>query len=129
MKIQLLSTVFISTLALSIGNVHASGSYGGSRSYDLPERKVDQTYEVGKSIYTGRRSGSPKLKYCISVENELSPVKRSSLKTYKNDTVQNFTDNLFECDKPDTKIASELSRDEFLYVVYYLNKRYRLNLK
>lgn len=131
-----LSTILFSTaLALSSGSVFASGgggggSYGGG-SYgggQVQQRQVDQTYEVGKAIYKGRQSGVARISYCVASGELKLPVKSKSLKTYKKTTYNNLAENLYNCDKPDSLVASELSKDNLLYVLYYLNKRYNLKL-
>jgi len=112
----------------------ASGGYSGgggsfNRSPSVPQRQVDQTYEVGKAIFTGRAKGEPSLEYCIEVEGEKIPVKRKSVKSYKKATYNDFARGLYRCDQPETLIAESLTRDSLLYVVYYLNKRHKLNLR
>lgn len=118
------------TLLLGNSVAMASGSYGGGRSYDTtPQvRQVDQTYETGKAIYKGRASSAGKLKYCVEVDNEIVPLKRKSLKPFKNASYNDVANKLYNCDSPETKIAEQLSKDEMLYVLYYLNKRFKLNL-
>lgn len=123
----------LATLALISTDVLASGGYsgGGGFSTNAPrqQRQVDQTYEVGKSIFRGRQAGAPQLSYCVMVDGEKVPVKRKSLRSYKRSNYNNLADNLYDCDDPEKKIAEKLSKDNFLYVVYYLNKRHKLNLR
>ena len=109
----------------------SSGSYGGGTSSynrDRPVRQVDQNYEAGKAIFTGRKSSAGKLDYCVAVDGELKKIKRSSLKDYKRTSYDEVANNLFDCNEPETKIAEKITRDELLYVLYYLNKRFRLYL-
>ncbi len=141
-------TQIIATLLLSIcllPNASASGAGGGGAgsTYStnrLPprqddqlrtpqrQRQVDQVYETGKAIFLGRQAGVEKLSYCVKVDGELKPIKRKSVKKFKKTTYNELAQNMFNCDQPETKIATQLSRDDFLYVVYYLNKRHRLKL-
>ena len=129
-----LSTIlFSATIAFSSTTAFASGgggggSYGGGGGYSAPQRQVDQTYEVGKAIFNGRQSGSPSISYCVTSGDVKVPVKSKSLRGFKKTTYDNLSQNLYNCDKPDTLVASELSNDDLLYVLYYLNKRYRLGL-
>ena len=106
-----------------------SGGGGGGGFTPAPQRKVDQTYEVGKAIFTGRAKGEPSLEYCIAVEGEKVPVKRKSIKAYKEATYNDFARGLYNCDEPDKLVADSLTRDSLLYVVYYLNKRHKLKLR
>ncbi len=129
MKTKLVLTIATLLLSILSSTVMASGSYGGGRSYDRSEPKqIDQTYETGKALFKGRGSSAGKLNYCISVGDELLPVKRSSLQNYKNSSYNDVANQLFNCDQPDTKIAEQLTKDELLYVMYYLNKRFKLKL-
>ena len=106
------------------------GGFGGGGGGGFSQqRQVDQTYEVGKSIFNGRAKGEPSLEYCVDVEGERLPVKRKSVKSYKKGTYNDFANNLYRCDEPETLIAESLTRDSLLYVIYYLNKRHKLNLK
>lgn len=124
-------------LLLNQSIAHASGAsgsgYSGGGGYSNGsgnrQRVVDQNYEIGKSIYLGRKAGEPTLQYCILVDDEKKPVKRKSIKPFKAQTYEAVASNLYQCDKPDELIADGLTRDSFLYVLYYLNKRYKLDLK
>jgi len=69
-----------------------------------------------------------RISYCVTAGDVKLPVKSKSIKPYKKTTYDNLAQNLYNCDKPDSLVANELSRDNLLYVLYYLNKRYRLNL-
>ena len=104
------------------------GGFGGG-GFQSRQPKVDQTYEVGKAIFTGRAQGEPSLEYCIAVDGEKVPLKRKTVKTYKKATYNDFAKGLYRCDEPEKLIAESLTRDSLLYVVYYLNKRHKLNLR
>ena len=109
----------------------SSGSYGGGTSSynrDRPVRQVDHNYETGKAIFTGRQSSAGKLDYCVAVDGELKQIRRSSLKSYKRTSYDEVANNLFVCNEPEIKIAEKITQDELLYVLYYLNKRFRLYL-
>jgi len=121
-----------STVSFASGGGGYSGGGGGFNrggSGVQSQRSVDQTYETGKSIFNGRARGEPSLEYCIDVDGERLPVKRKSLKTFKKGTYNEFAGSLYRCDEPDTLIADSLTRDSLLYVIYYLNKRHKLNLR
>jgi len=122
------------TAAIISSDIFASGGYGGggggySSPSPRPQRQVDQTYEVGKSIFNGRQRGAPKLSYCVMVEGEKVPVRRKSIKSFKHSNYNDLANNLYDCEEPDSKIVDKLGRDNFLYVAYYLNKRHKLYLK
>ena len=108
------------------GGGYGGGSIGGSSSRQI---QIDNTYETGKAIFNGRRDSSPKLSYCVTSDDEVVKIKSRSLKAYKNTTYDNLAQNLYICDRPDTLVGLELTRDDLLYVLYYLNKRYKLSLK
>ncbi len=124
----------LALLVLVSGHAMASGSYGGgggggSFNNTPQQRQVDPVYEQGKAIYRGRKSGEPSLNYCVVSEGEKVPVKRSSIRSYKKTSYQELAQNLYNCDNPESLVADELTRDSLLYVLYYLNKRHRLNLR
>jgi len=124
-----LAMLLQSSLSFASGGYSGGGGGFNRGSAPAPQRQVDQTYEVGKAIFTGRAKGEPSLEYCIAVEGEKVPVKRKSIKTYKQSTYNEFASGLYRCDEPDTLIADSLTRDSLLYVVYYLNKRHKLKLR
>jgi len=90
---------------------------------------VDSAYELGKSVYYGRKDGTPKLSYCIISEGNKQKLKRKAVKPYKNTSFSELAINLYNCDVPEKKIKTELQRDDFLHVLYYIDSRYKLNLK
>ena len=90
---------------------------------------VDNAYELGKSVYYGQKDGVPKLSYCVSIENDKMQLKRKTIKTYKDSSFSKLASSLYNCDAPEKQIIADLQRDEFLHVLYYLDKRYKLNLK
>jgi len=100
------------------------GTSGGSFG-----EQVDRTYESGKAIYTGRKKTAPKLSYCLRVGEEMLPVKRKSLKQFKKTSFTQLSKHLFSCDAPEKSIISQLERTDFIHVIYYLDKRYRLKLE
>lgn len=117
-----------SSASLASGGFSGGGfSKGGARSQQ--QRQVDQNYEVGKAIYLGRAKGEPSLEYCIAVGEEKKPLRRKSLKTFKQSTYTDFAGSLYRCDEPEKLIADSLTRDSMLYLVYYLNKRHKLKLR
>lgn len=122
--------VFFTSLvsSLLVSNAFASGTGGYSNSFPQ-QRQVDQVYEYGKSVYNGRFDNGQKLDYCIKVDDELTPLKRKSAKTFKGGSAQVFAASLFDCNETDKLIGNKLTEDQFAHVVYYLNKRWKLKLK
>ncbi len=107
----------------------ASGGGGSYGSYSTPSEPVDTKYEYGKSVYQGRANNVPKIKYCVDNGKEKVKLKRSSLRPFKGGTVDSLTAKLYDCDNLNTLIGEKISTRDFSYVIYYLNKRYRLNLR
>ena len=105
------------------------GGGGGGFGGPAPRPVVDPTYEAGKAIYRGRASNAPKLEYCVKGEaEEMLPLKGKSVKSFKRATYNEFANALYNCEAPEKRIAQELEREDFLYVLYYLNKRHKLRL-
>ena len=91
---------------------------------------VDEAYELGKSVYLGREQGVPSFSYCITTaEGEKKKLRRKTIKSYKNTTFSKLAINLYNCKALDNHIKTGLPKSEFLHVLYYLDKRYKLNLK
>ena len=106
-----------------------SEGFGDSGSFERTERVVDPTYESGKAVYTGRKHATPKLSYCLKGEEGVVKVKRKTIKQFKKSSYSELAKSLYQCDTPDSTIKSQLESKDFLHVLYYLNKRYKLNLQ
>ena len=104
------------------GDTFGGGGFG-------EQRVVDPTYESGKAIYKGRKKTAPKLSYCLRIGNQTLPVKRKSLKYFKAMSFTELSKHLFSCDEPEKSIISQLERKDFIHVLYYLDKRYKLILE
>lgn len=89
---------------------------------------VDKNFLAGKTIVANRDKTIGKIKLCLKSDNGYIPVKRSTLKPYVHATYDQFIDSLHECDKPETSIVERLGEDNTDNVVYYFNRRYKLEL-
>ncbi len=122
-RISILS--FALTALLSSG-AFASGGY--NHSYEAPKPKpVDTRYEYGKTIYHGRAKNIGKVNFCVNDGETMSPVKASTLRPFKRGSVRNLTSSLYNCDTSQ-KAGETINSKDLSYVVYYLNKRFRLRL-
>lgn len=122
----------IALLSLTPSVVLASGStgdYGGS-SYDRPAKTIDPVYERGKAIFTGRSQEYRKYAFCIRDNSSSEPqkIKRKNIKAYKNSTYDAVAGELVKCDEPNKAITDVVSRDDVSFLVYYIDKRYKLEL-
>lgn len=109
----------------------ASGSFGRQQP-QLPERQrqVDPLYDQGKAVFKGRIRDYGKLKFCLvdPESGELAKLKGRTIKPFKEADINKFATSLYNCEMPEQQIAGLLTRDDLIAVVYYLNKRYKLNL-
>lgn len=131
--IGILAVIVLGVLPV-VANASGSGGLGGGRSFggslDSP-RQTDPAYEQGKAVFKGRIKEYGEVKYCListEAENGVAKIKRKSLKPFKGQTAQVLADALRFCDDNSTVPNKVLTRDDFLYLIYYLNKRYRLKL-
>jgi len=132
-KLKSLSHVLAAFFVFAFSSsVFASGGYGGgsgSFSSSTPTREVDPTYERGKSLFSGRIEGVQKIKYCVADGEEYTKVKRSSLKAYKESTYNILLSSLRNCDSLENGMLDYLNTDQAVHVIYYLDKRYKLDLE
>ena len=123
---------FLTGLILALPIVaYASGGggYGGGYSSSpRPAKPKDAAYELGKAIYTGRAKGVEKISYCIGDGADKVKLKRKSVRQFKSGTYTELANNLYDCNKPGKLALNTLKGDESKYVLYYLNKRFKLNL-
>lgn len=127
LAIALLAMLAYSNLSLASGG--RSGGYNSGRDMNTQQRQVDQVYETGKAIFNGRAKGEPSLQYCVAVGDQRVAVQRKSLNTFKKSSFNDLATSLYLCDQPEKKVSESLSRDSLLYVVYYLDKRHKLDLR
>lgn len=137
MKIKLLGLFVITVFStVLMSNVLASGGESEDDSfeefdtsaYDQPRKVVDQSYETGKAIYTGRKSNLPKVFYCLKEGEQTVAIKRKTIKSYKKSSYSSLAASLVNCDNSTVPIKDQLGSQNFLYVLYYLDKRYKLKL-
>ena len=105
----------------------ASASGVGGQGSDW-QRQIDHTYEEGKSIYKGRAAGVKKIAYCVDYEGARVALKHQTIKQFKQGSIQKFANSLYDCANPDKLVGLTVAQSDFRYVLYYLNKRYRLKL-
>lgn len=93
-------------------------------------RNVDQFYEYGKAIYVGRGSQFEKIKYCVDERGEDpgGKLRGKTVKPYKGGDAHEFGALLYDCDEPERRINTVLADVEMFAVLYYLNKRYKLEM-
>jgi len=113
---KLVVYVLLATAVLSTSLAYASG--GTSFPLAVPEpREVDQVYELGKQIYKGRSQDAVKIKYCVKQQDgEFKKLKGSTAKPFRGGISKDFA-------------LSTVADGQIPLVLYYLNKRYRLNLQ
>ena len=123
-----LSCTLVLLLPLFAAKVSASGLSGSTAgSRDAP-REVDQVYEFGKAIYLGRTPDSKKTKYCVNVEGQPKKLRGRTLRSYKGAKQLDFANALVDCQQPDQLALLGIKKEEVAYVLYYLNKRFKLEL-
>ena len=115
-------------LALSF-NALASGGFGGYNS-SFSHRSTDHRYETGKSIFKGRHSAYRGVKTCIkdTASNKVVKLKSKHLASYKRGAASALFHNLYNCARPDQKLADFMRPRDASLLMYYLNKRYKLKL-
>lgn len=120
-------------LLLVVDTAVASGGSGFPRASGPIgpglQRQVDEIYEFGKAAYKGRIEGTEKIKYCVKHKDKLKKVKRSTVKQFRNGPTLNFARALLDCKQPDRLALTTMEREHVPAVLYYLNKRYRLELE
>jgi len=109
------------------GGFSGGGGFGGGAA--PAPRPRDEAYEFGKSVFKGRVKGAEKIKYCVKVDGELKKLKRSTVKSYKAVNVQDFALALFDCEDPERLALTTLPKEHVGVVLYYLNKRFKLDLQ
>lgn len=128
MNLKLSILVVILSAIPAIGFASGStGDYGSNRQV----KEVDPAYERGKSIFTGRSKQYKKYKFCMvnGSTQETSKLSRKTLKTFKGSNYQALSESIVKCDEPNKPITSVVSQDDLSLLLYYVNKRYKLNIK
>ncbi|MEM8983728.1 MAG: hypothetical protein AAGC71_11925 [Pseudomonadota bacterium] len=120
------AVLFLVTGSAAFASGGVGGGFGRS-SAPAPQRVVDESYEFGKAVFKGR-AGAPKQRYCVNGDEKPVKVKRSSLKPFRGTSVRALADALVLCDMGDTSALAALSDDQSIHLIYYLNKRFKLQL-
>lgn len=126
--------VFVSALAFT-SFTQASGSSALSenkkRSSKVKGQGVDQLYEKGKHLYRGKDKKYKGIKVCLKAGGDTgtSKLSRSSLKKYAKGSALDLAVNLYNCKAEEQQLANVYQGDDLAYLIYYLNKRYKLNLE
>ena len=111
----------------------ASGVSGGggigSQTPQPSQRVTDERYEYGKALYLGRLPEAPKLSYCVVVDEEATKLKRRSLKPFRKKSKLELANALVKCEAPDQLALKSLEPGQAAFVIYYLDKRFRLKLQ
>lgn len=107
--------------------ISGSGPSGGGFTGSAP-REVDQLYEYGKSIYLGRTPGTQKVSYCVKVDGEVKKLRGRHLRNWRGRKQLEFANALYNCKQPERLALIDLEQEQVAYVLYYLNKRYKLEL-
>lgn len=123
-----MATLALPVVGTSVFASGLSGGVGGTAGSTRAPREVDQVYEFGKSLYLGRAPGSKKVNYCVKVNGEPKKLRSRSLRSYKGVKQLDFANALYNCNDPEQLALLELEKEQVAYVLYYLNKRYKLNL-
>lgn len=125
--------LFFGSLVFTHTTFASGGDYGGSYSNNSSSNdiQVDHQYELGKSVFTGRHPNYRKVEFCfIDNENAKSiKVKNKTIRSYKGGPVTTLLNDLYQCKNTNQSISDTLQKNHLVASLYYLNKRYKLNLK
>lgn len=92
------------------------------------QRQVDEVYEHGKAIYLGRQPGTEKINYCVVVDGKPKKIRGRTLRSYKGASMLELANALYNCAAPQELALNSIDRKQIPFVMYYLNKRYKLDL-
>jgi hypothetical protein len=129
--LKIAATLLLSSLScLCFASGTTGGATNGNNSQNYSKPKTDPTYEAGKSIFTGRDRNYSNYTFCITdpKTGESSKLTGDSIKAYKAATYSAVAKNLTNCDKPSVALSNLIATDDISYLVYFLDKRYRLQL-
>ncbi|MFK7913157.1 MAG: hypothetical protein AB8B93_04520, partial [Pseudomonadales bacterium] len=117
--------------ALASTHAWASGVTGGigSQQPQHGQRPVDERYEYGKALYLGRLPSAAKISYCVVADDKARKLKRRSLKPFRKKSRLELAQALVHCDSPEQLALQGLEPGQAAFIIYYLDKRYRLKLE
>lgn len=124
--LKITSVLMISAVLMS-ADVLASGPYLG----DSEGNKIDFAYEHGKALYSGRMPSVGKIKFCVPKpgSDKFVKVKRKTLQPYVGGDIENLGYSLVNCEQSNERIVDRVGEQNTRFILYYLDKRYQLNLK
>ena len=130
---KLISVFFAALIAstLTYASGGGGGGYGGGGGFSgtpAPAREIDQNYEYGKQLFKGRTGGFEQVDYCIVADGEPEKVRSKALKPFKGGLSSELATALVNCEDTEKNILDYMDANSAIYVLYYLNKRYSLDL-
>jgi len=125
----LVASLAIPAMADASGSTSSGQRQSGPR-LETVARPVDQFYEFGKAVYRGKVGNLGKIKYCVAQPDSDvgGKLRGKTVKPYKSGDANDFANRLYDCDNPDSRIVDLLPKQEMVAVLYYLNKRYKMNM-
>lgn len=126
--IRTLSTSILSIILLSSLASVSQASGGGGFDQGFSQRKIDKTYEAGKSYYKAKLNNGSVLSYCVVSGDELKKLSKRSLRPLRKSSAQALSASLVNCDSPDQSVVAVVGQDKMPAIVHYLNKRFKLKL-
>lgn len=130
--------LIVSSLVLVLaGPAFASGGYdkgSSDRSQGAVRSQTDPAYDLGKSIFHGRSKTARGLTICLVTDSnsegkQTATLSSRTLYPFRGQTLSDLSSRLVDCASPSSKVAGILDASEFRSLVYYLDKRFKLELK
>lgn len=121
-----MSVLAVTAAAIVVtSSAYASGAAPTAKSAD---KMVDQSYEAGKALLSGRVDGIDAADFCLSVDGVATPV-ASAISSFEGGSTDDLISSMVSCVNPETAISSKVDADSLQSVVHYLNKANDLGLK
>ncbi|MDD9894069.1 MAG: hypothetical protein OXT49_11300 [Gammaproteobacteria bacterium] len=126
----MLSMLFASSAALASGTGgYGTGDGSGGGYNDYAPAPVDHYYEAGRAVFKGRTAESAGKTFCLlKPDGAVKKLKRKTLKPFKSGSANDLVKVVVECKKPSNGLETSVGINDSRALIYYLNKRFNLEL-
>lgn len=123
-------TLLMAIVASTLSSYSPASGFARPGPGGLPQQVKDPAYERGKALFKGRIKNYRAVQVCLqnTETGKLYKLSKSKLKPYRKAKAVKLALRLFNCKKTDQLIAKTYKGNDLAYLVYYLDKRYKLQM-
>jgi len=122
--------LLLALAASSLSDYSTASGYARPGPGGLPQQAKDPSYERGKALLKGRIKNYRGVQVCLldTETGKLHKPSKNKLQPYRKVKAVKLALQLFNCKQAETLIAKIYKGNDLAYLVYYLDRRYKLQM-